>query len=59
MDKEAHATIEKLHKDTHGFIVAIVQKVDALNERIDGVSKWINATTIAVEQQMEFLMASE
>ena len=51
MDRDARAAIEKLHKDTHDFAVAIVQEVDALNERID-------TTAAAVEQQMEMLLTS-
>ena len=38
IDTDTRAAIEKLHKDTHDFVVAIVQEVDALGERIDGVS---------------------
>ena len=58
MDTNARAVLEKLHKDTHDFAVATVQEVDALNERIDGVSKRIDATTATVEQQMDFLLTS-
>ena len=58
IDSDAHAAIEKLHKDTHDFAVATVKEVDALNERIDGVSERIDATAAAVEQQMEMVLAA-
>ena len=58
MDVDACATIEKLHKDTHKFAVATVQEVDALGERIHGVSERINNTAAAVEQQMDMLLTS-
>ena len=35
-----------------------MKEVDALNERIDGVSERIDTTTAAVEQQMEMLLAA-
>ena len=58
MDIDARAAIEKLHKDTHDFAVATVQEVDALGERIDGVSERIDTTAAAVEQQMDMLLAA-
>ena len=58
VDRDLRAAIEELHKDTHAFVVATVQEVDALNESIDRVSEWIDATAVAVEQQMDFLMTS-
>ena len=58
IDSDARAAIEKLHKDTHDFAVATVKEVDALNERIDGVSMRIDTTAAAVEQQMEMLLAA-
>ena len=57
MDTDARATIEKLHKDTHDFAVAIVKEVDSLNERVDGLSEWIDATTATVKQQIDLLLA--
>ena len=35
-----------------------MKEVDALNERIDGVSERIDTTAAAVEQQMEMLLAA-
>ena len=58
INSDARAAIEKLHKDTHDFAVATVKEVDALNERIDGVSDRIDATVVAVEQQMEMVLAA-
>ena len=58
VDIDARAAIEKLHKDTHDFAVATVQEVDALGERIDGVSERIDTSAAAVEQQIDMLLAA-
>ena len=36
--------------------MATVKEVDALNERVDGVSERINTTAAAVEQQLDMLL---
>ena len=36
--------------------MATVHEVDALNERVDGVSERINTTAAAMEQQLEMLL---
>ena len=56
VDAAARAAIETLHKNTHDFAVATVHEVDALNERVDGVSERINTTAAAVEQQLDILL---
>ena len=58
VDAAARAAIETLHKNTHDFTVATVHEVDALNERVDGVSERINTTAAAVEQQLEILLTT-
>ena len=58
IDAPARAAIEKLHKNTHDFAVATVKEVDAINERVEGVSTRINATAAAVEQQLEMLLTT-
>ena len=58
VDATARAAIEKLHKNTHDFAMATVKEVDALNERVDGVSERINTTAAAVEQQLDMLLTS-
>ena len=58
VDAAARAAIETLHKNTHDFAVATVHEVDALNERVDGVSERINTTAAAVEQQLDMLLTS-
>ena len=54
----SRAAIEKLHKNTHDFAVATVKEVDAINERVEGVSERINTTAAAVEQQLEMLLTT-
>ena len=49
VDAASRAAIEQLHKNTHDFAVATVKEVDALNERVEGVSGRINNTAAAVE----------
>ena len=58
IDTDARAAIEKLHKDTHDFAVATVKEVDSPSGRIEGVSERIDATAVAVEQQMEMVLAA-
>ena len=38
VDREARATIEKLHKDTHNFAQDIVRHGDKLREDVDGLA---------------------
>ena len=56
VDAAARAAIETLHKNTHDFAVATVKEVNALNERVDGVSERINTTAAVVEQQLDMLL---
>ena len=56
VDAAARAAIETLHKNTHNFAMATVKEVDALNERVEGVSERIDTTAAAVEQQLDMLL---
>ena len=56
IDAASRAAIEQLHKNTHNFAMATVKEIDAINERVEGVSERINTTAAAVEQQLEMLL---
>ena len=58
IDAASRAAIEQLHKNTHDFAVATVKEVDAINERVEGVSERINTTAAAVEQQLDMPLTS-
>ena len=58
MDRDARAAIKKLHKDTHDFAVATVQRWMHLTRGSMGCLERIDTTAAAVEQQMDLLLAT-
>ena len=54
-DREAHAAIEKLHKNTHSFAQETVRHGDKLREDVDGLVGVVEQTSAALEQPSVFL----
>ena len=55
VDREAHAAIVKLHKDTHSFAQETVHHGDKLREDVDGLAGVVEQTSAILEQQSVFL----
>ena len=49
VDREARATIEKLHKDTHSFALDTVRHGDKLREDVDELAGVVDQASAALE----------